>query len=108
MTDHALRECRHAINALSEGQRITISRDLISDVQGNWFTGQSSVDRVLEGVVGSSYSIRHHVDHMTGDVTFERVKEDGRKWHEPDPDRRHWFVRQPDGSLAPKEGRDDG
>ncbi|TNE66812.1 MAG: hypothetical protein EP336_09345 [Rhodobacteraceae bacterium] len=76
---------------------------MLKYVKTNWLIGQSPVDRILEGIVGSSYEIRYWVEPRTGDVTFTRVKGDGRKWNEPDPDRRHWFECGEDGALYPKQ-----
>lgn len=79
-----------------------MSRYYLREIQVDPFTGKSPVDRILEDVMGSSYTIRHRIDPMTGDVTFEKVKDDGRKWHEPDPTRRLLYEEAPDGSLIHK------
>lgn len=106
MTDIALRECRYYLSKLTVvGQRVTLSRYLISNVKVNWLVGQSKIDRILEGIIGSNYNLRHWTDCMTGDVTFEKMKEDNRRWN-ADYDRAHLYQKSPDGSLVYCEAED--
>ena len=96
--DYALNEIRENISSMDIGQRITFSRGIIMDVKENWLVGESKIDRIYAGLIGSSYNLRHWTNHETGDVTFEKVESDGRKWWEY-PDRRHLYTENPDGSL---------
>lgn len=67
------------VERLSPGQCITISRFVLMDIRSTSFfdlfgSSFDPVDRIMENVVGSSYSIQVHRNDMKRTVTFERLK----------------------------------
>lgn len=65
---------RH-INLMKPSETQIIDRHLISSLPGNWITGQSGWERVLENVVGSSHADLWSFQEVleTGDMRVTRL-----------------------------------
>lgn len=96
------------VTNLKPGFAITIAREELKTIRHMQLVGPfgpdwNAVDQIMEKVVGSSYTIRTHENHMTGAVTFERLRQpsaDRRTY--VSPDRRELFEREFDGFYRPK------
>lgn len=69
------------VSALNPGEALTIAASELARVAPLHYNGAtwSSVDRILENVIGSAYEIVTHQDPMTRNVTFYRLAEDQAK-----------------------------
>lgn len=92
------------VDSLKPGQRVNIETWKLSEGQGGPLgafvsNGFTPADRVLENVVGSSYTHRYEPAITPGQITFCRLytelPEGVRSY--VSPDRRHWFKQRPDG-----------
>lgn len=109
MSFTADRYIQEEIAKLQPGHAITFSRLVVESVPPRYMLGLagprwSSEDVILEGLMGSSYDITHHSDHL-GNITFERRRQpltDNRRTH-VSPDRRHLFKQDEQGFWTPKE-----
>ena len=98
-----IEHCRRMIEAMEVGEHMRLSGLVLSDIGGNWLTGETPLDRLMGRVMGSNFLYRtHSATDFSGDVIIERVEEDGRRWR-ADYDRRHLYTENPDGSLAYRE-----
>lgn len=77
--------CRD-VDSLAEGEAICFSRHQLQDVETGP-AGFAPEDRIMENIVGSSWSLKYVVDQYTGDVTYYRMPNDGRRYY-TSPDRR--------------------
>lgn len=91
---------RQRVAALEPGQQIEVSRHVMGRAKPRgfmaWLREESSADRILENIVGSSYEFWYEENPMTGNTTFGRLNtplEDGRRSY-VSPDRRRHYTRE--------------
>lgn len=81
MKSHEALQCFvREVERIPPGQCITISRFALMDIRSAsvfdlFGSSFDPVDRIMENVIGSSYSIVVHRNDMKRTVTFERLKE---------------------------------
>jgi hypothetical protein len=110
-----LQYCRRLVERLKQGENVVIGYDLLCDLPtAGPFDNRSPQERILEGIIGSAYSIKHEQHPMMRGIRFERLTDaaqcdliasDLRTF--VSDDRRHLFHPRPDGfyeSILPLNG----
>lgn len=77
------------VASMRPGEILRLEKALFRDIEtyehkGALFTGP---DRVLENIMGASYTHDYRIDELTGAITFRRYEDTGEK-HYVSPDRR--------------------
>lgn len=77
------------ISRMQVGQKWAVGRVALDEIPGYSHNNAywTPEDRVIENVIGGSYCLSYRRDPQTGDVTFERHADTGRR-HYMSPDRR--------------------
>jgi hypothetical protein len=80
--------CRK-VAAMKPGERLTVSRFALQDIQSREHNGATfgPADRIMGNIIGSAYTHSVTESPMDGSVTFARFDDNGQRRY-TDPDRR--------------------
>ena len=76
------------IDAMNPGDACTVDRSLLREIPSLWYNDAqfTPADHILGNIVGSAYTHSYSVDHASGNITFYRHENTGKRRY-TDPDR---------------------